>query len=56
MTPDNLETHFHLELVASYLQAEATAANYAFINRLLLAELLRVRLRQVYKDVEAPLV
>ncbi|MEH2182073.1 RtcB family protein [Nostoc sp.] len=51
-----LSTHSHPELVASYLQAEATAANYAFINRLLLAELLRLRLREVYKDVEAPLV
>ncbi|MEG3839753.1 RtcB family protein [Microcoleus sp. herbarium14] len=44
------------ELVSSYLQAEATAANYGFINRLLLAELLRLRLRQVFGDVEAPLV
>ena len=44
------------ELVNSYLQAEATAANYGFINRLLLAELLRCRLRQVFGDVEAPLV
>ncbi len=44
------------ELVTSYLQAEATAANYGFINRLLLAELLRLRLRQVFGDVEAPLV
>ncbi|MEG4033288.1 RtcB family protein [Microcoleus sp. S36b_A4] len=44
------------ELVNSYLQAEATAANYGFINRLLLAELLRGRLRQVFGDVEAPLV
>lgn len=44
------------ELVASYLQAEATAANYGFVNRLLLAELLRLRLREVYGDVEAPLV
>ncbi|MEH2014967.1 RtcB family protein [Nostoc sp.] len=51
-----LSTHSHPELVASYLQAEATAANYAFVNRLLLAELLRLRLREVYKDVEAPLV
>ena len=42
--------------VVDYLQAEATAANYAFMNRLLLAELLRLRLRQVYGDVEAPLV
>src|SRR4028118_1436334 len=44
------------ELVNSYLQAEATAANYGFIHRLLLAELLRCRLRQVFGDVEAPLV
>ncbi|MBD1878200.1 RtcB family protein [Coleofasciculus sp. FACHB-T130] len=44
------------ELVTRYLQAEATAANYAFINRLLLAELLRLRLREVYGNVEAPLV
>ncbi|MEH1971559.1 RtcB family protein [Nostoc sp.] len=51
-----LSTHSHPELVASYLQAEATAANYGFVNRLLLAELLRLRLREVYKDVEAPLV
>ncbi|MEH2059213.1 MAG: RtcB family protein [Nostoc sp.] len=51
-----LSSHSHPELVGSYLQAEATAANYAFVNRLLLAELLRLRLREVYKDVEAPLV
>lgn len=51
-----LSTHSHPELVASYLQAEATAANYGFINRLLLAELLRLRLREVYGDVAAPLV
>jgi tRNA-splicing ligase RtcB len=51
-----LSVHSHPELVASYLQAEATAANYGFINRLLLAELLRLRLREVYGDMEAPLV
>ena len=39
-----------------YLQAEATAANYGFLNRLLLAELLRWRWWQVFGDVEAPLV
>lgn len=44
------------DLVKSYLQAQATAANYGFVNRLLLAELLRLRLRQVYGDLEAPLV
>ncbi len=43
-------------LVAEYLEAEATAANYAFVNRLILAELLRLRLRQVYGDLAAPLV
>jgi tRNA-splicing ligase RtcB (3'-phosphate/5'-hydroxy nucleic acid ligase) len=46
----------HPEAVAAYLQAEATAANYGFMNRLLLAELLRLRLRQVFGDLEAPLV
>ncbi|AKF80148.1 RtcB protein [Myxococcus fulvus 124B02] len=43
-------------LVAGYLEAEATAANYAFLNRLLLAELLRQTLRELFGDVEAPLV
>jgi tRNA-splicing ligase RtcB (3'-phosphate/5'-hydroxy nucleic acid ligase) len=51
-----LSVYSHPELVAGYLQAEATAANYAFINRLLLAELLRLRLREVFGDVEAPLI
>lgn len=51
-----LSVNSHPELVAGYLQAEATAANYGFINRLLLAELLRLRLREVYGDVEAPLI
>jgi len=43
-------------LVADYLRAEATAANYGFLNRLLLAALLRRRLRQLFGAVEAPLV
>ncbi|XXF79572.1 RtcB family protein [Myxococcaceae bacterium GXIMD 01537] len=43
-------------LVAEYLRAEATAAHYAFLNRLLLAELLRQTLRELFGDVEAPLV
>lgn len=51
-----LSIYSHPELVAGYLEAEATAANYGFVNRLLLAELLRLRLREVYGDVEAPLV
>lgn len=45
------------ELCKAYLQAEATASNYGFVNRLLLAELMRLRLREVYgPSVEAPLV
>ncbi len=45
------------ELVTEYLEAEATAANYGFVNRLLLAELLRLRLRQIFgQDLAAPLV
>jgi len=51
-----LSIHDTPNVVTDYLQAEATAANYGFINRLLLAELLRLRLREVYGDVEAPLV
>ncbi|MBP0016116.1 MAG: RtcB family protein [Cyanobacteria bacterium SBLK] len=51
-----LSTNATPDLVKDYLQAEATAANYGFVNRLLLAELLRLRLRQVYGDIEAPLV
>lgn len=44
------------ELAAQYLTAEATAANYGFVNRLLLAELVRLRLREVHGEVEAPLI
>jgi len=45
------------ELVAGYLEAEATAANYGFVNRLLLAELMRLRLRQIFgAGIAAPLV
>jgi tRNA-splicing ligase RtcB (3'-phosphate/5'-hydroxy nucleic acid ligase) len=46
----------HPDAIADYLQAEATAANYAFVNRLLLAELMRLRLREVFGDIEAPLI
>lgn len=52
----SLSTTTNPDLVAEYLEAEATAANYAFVNRLILAELLRLRLRQVYGDLTAPLV
>lgn len=44
------------EAVAGYLQAEATAANYGFLNRLLLAELMRQRLRELFGELAAPLV
>ncbi|MCA9711567.1 MAG: RtcB family protein [Myxococcales bacterium] len=47
----------HGDDAAEYLGAVHTAANYAFVNRLLLAELVRLRLREVYRaDLEAPLV
>lgn len=52
----SLSTTANPDLVAEYLEAEATAANYAFVNRLILAELIRLRLRQVYEDIAAPLV
>ncbi len=43
-------------LLREYLRAEATAAHYGFANRALLAELCRLRLREVYGAVAAPLV
>ncbi|MEM9459100.1 MAG: RtcB family protein [Myxococcota bacterium] len=47
----------HGDDAAEYLEAVHTAANYAFVNRLLLAELVRLRMREVYRpDLEAPLV
>lgn len=39
-----------------YIEAMNTAANYAFVNRMLIAELVRLRIREVYGDLEAPLV
>ena len=40
-----------------YLEAEATAANYAWVNRLLIAEIARLRMRQVFgADLECPLI
>lgn len=44
------------DLCRDYLTAEATAANYAFVNRQLLAELVRMRVREVWGDLDAPLV
>jgi len=47
----------HGDDAVEYLEAVHTAANYAFVNRLLLAELTRLRLREVFgADLEAPLV
>ncbi len=47
----------HGDDAVHYLEAVHTAANYAFVNRLLLAELVRLRLREVFRpDLEAPLV
>jgi tRNA-splicing ligase RtcB len=43
-------------LCHAYLEAEATAAHYGAINRALLGELLRRRLREVYGDRAAALV
>jgi tRNA-splicing ligase RtcB len=44
------------ELFEQYVTAEHTAGNYGFVNRALLAELLRIRVREVYGDVDAPLI
>lgn len=44
------------DLIDEYLRAEATAAHYGFVNRLLLAEIVRGRLRALFGDVEVPLV
>ena len=43
-------------LLEEYVRAEHTAGNYGFVNRALLAEMLRIRMREVYGDVDAPLV
>lgn len=47
----------HGDDAVAYLGAVHTAANYAFVNRLLLAEMVRLRLRELFGEgVEAPLV
>lgn len=47
----------HGKDAAAYVSAVHTAANYAFLNRLLLAELVRLRLRELHGEgLEAPLV
>ncbi len=39
-----------------YMEAMHTAANYAAVNRMLIAEMVRNRMRQVFGDIEIPLV
>jgi len=40
-----------------YLRTEATAANYGWVNRMLVAEIARLRMREVFgKDLEIPLI
>jgi len=46
----------HGDDALEYIEAMNTAANYAAVNRLLIAEMVRHRMRQVYGDLEAPLV
>ncbi|MEM6995384.1 MAG: RtcB family protein [Myxococcota bacterium] len=41
---------------ADYVTAMNTAANYATVNRMVIAELVRQRMREVYGDLDAPLV
>lgn len=53
--PFTLESH--LDLVDEYLEAEATAAHYGWVNRQVLAEVMRLRLREVTStDLEVPLI
>ena len=42
--------------VDDYIEAMNTAANYGAVNRSLIAEIVRRRLRQVFGDLEVPLV
>jgi tRNA-splicing ligase RtcB len=46
----------HGAAARDYLRAMSTAANYGAVNRLLLAELVRLRLREHYGELAAPLV
>jgi tRNA-splicing ligase RtcB len=46
----------HGEAASAYLRAMSTAANYAAVNRLLLAELVRLRLREHFGELAAPLI
>lgn len=42
--------------IDDYIEAENTASNYAFVNRMLLAEMFRYRLRAIFGDLEVPLI
>lgn len=44
------------DAVPQYLTAMNTAANYAFVNRFLLGEIIRLRMREVFPNLEAPLM
>ena len=46
----------HGEAAQEYLRAMSTAANYAAVNRLLLAELVRLRLREHFGELACPLI
>jgi tRNA-splicing ligase RtcB (3'-phosphate/5'-hydroxy nucleic acid ligase) len=55
--PQNGIFALHGEAAHEYMAAMNTAANYGSVNRLLLAELVRDRLRQVFgRELEMPLV
>jgi len=55
--PDNKIFAIHdQDQIDDFFEAQATAANYGFVNRMLLAELLRLRIRELFGDIEAPLV
>lgn len=54
--PTNGIFALHGEAADSYLAAMNTAANYAAVNRLLLIEMARDRLRQCFPELELPLV
>ena len=51
-----LSLHAGSPALAEYLEAERTAANYGFLNRQVIAECVRRRLRQVYGELACPLV
>mgnify|MGYP000748629884 CR=1 FL=1 len=54
--PDVLSIHAESPACAAYLEAENTAANFGWLNRFVLAETMRRRVREVFGDVASPLV